>query len=271
MKFAKVILAALLLTACGASLRKNAITKLRSSSNDERTAAAEFLIDNDGAKALPEIADVLKAEFPEIRHTATWCIARLKDERAIPYLVKMEDDKDQGVRATAVEGLGLFGRRGIQALQDLMSPGHKVDVRSRAAWVLGQTGDTGVFDSLVVMLEKRDAPDEVRAAAARALGCLNDPKPYQPLYSALDDDRNNSTVRCGAAIGLVSHYMFTSNKGSMDLMSRLITSGPTQEIRSCAAWAHAELYEPSNLGIYCNPDGYTSHLQFDRSGGTGFR
>lgn len=245
-----IVAVTVFLSACGGARLKESVQNLRSPDPDRRAVAANYLINNGGLRVLVGIVEVLKDDLPENRAAAVYCLSNLKDPQVIPHLVESEKDVDRDVRAAAVDGLSLFGSKGIDALLDLTSPGHKEDVRSRAAWALGHMGDTRVFEPLVQILNKPTAPETVRAAAARALGCLYDGRAYKPLARAVDDEGCPSSVRCAAAMGLVVVSTFQGDRSAMEMFGRL-RSGSTQEVRMCMAHAYSELYEPSGLGIYC--------------------
>lgn len=246
-----LILAMIFLSGCGGAALKKAVKELRASNCPTRARAAAYLINNGGAQVLPEVAEVLKEDFPEVRRDAVFCLSHLKDDQAIPHLVAMENDKDRQVRATAVSGLSHFGPRGVSALLELISPGHKEDVRARAALVLGLIGDTAHFETLESLVLKPTAPDEARAGAARGIGCLKDRRSQNLLIQVLDDARNSSAVRCGAAFGLVANFMFTEDRIAIPYLDRIRGNAPYAQLRSCAAMAYSELSEPTNLAGYC--------------------
>ncbi len=242
------------LTACGGAQIKSSLQDLRNSDPAKRIVAARYLINNGGAKVYPQILEVLKDDFPENRLTAVYCLAHLKDPRSIPHFVTAaNEDKDRMVRQTAVDALGLYGSKGAEALREIMSPGHKAGARARAVQVLGNMGDAAAYDLFLELAQKENAPEEVRASAAHGLGCLKDPRAEKELTQIVDNEGYPSLVRCGAAYGLVGLYMTTSDKTvTGPLFDRLRGSATTAEVRSCAAGAYSELYEPTNLAKYCS-------------------
>lgn len=243
----------ILSTACGGARLNAKVQELTDPNIDTRISAARYLINNGGAKLFPRIVEVLNDDFPENRLTAVYCLAHLKDPRAIPHFVKMADeDKDKLVRQTAVDALGLYGSKGVEALNEILSPGHKADVRARAVEVLGNLGDPGVFEPLLTLAQKETAPDEVRASAAWRLGCLKDRRAEQILSRILDDEGYPSRVRCGAAFGLVGLYMLTEDHSmTLPLMNRLRGGAHSADVRACAARSYFELSEPTNLAGFC--------------------
>lgn len=243
------------LTACGGAQLKSSLQDLRNSDPAKRLAAARYLINNGGGKVYPQILEVLKDDFPENRLTAVYCLAHLKDPRSIPYFVSAaNEDKDKMVRQTAVDALGLYGPKGMEALREIISPGHKPSSRARAVQILGNMGEAaGAYDLFSELAQKENAPEEVRASAAHRLGCLKDPRAEKVLTQIVDNEGYPSSVRCGAAYGLVGLFMTTSDKSvTSPLFDRLRGGATTAEVRSCAAEAYSELYEPTNLAKYCS-------------------
>lgn len=68
-------------------------------------------------------------------------------------------------------------------------------VRKAAAEALGEIGDPGAFEPLVIALKKNDR--FVRQSTARALGKIGDARAVEPLIAAFRDTRGGS---CEAAI-----------------------------------------------------------------------
>jgi HEAT repeat protein len=87
----------------------------------------------------------------------------------------------------------------IEALEDNDS-----DVRSSAAWLLGDYGDPDAVDALIGTLKDNDS--YVRWKAAEALGKLNDKRAVDSLVQALGD--RNEWVRKSAAeaLGMLHDY-----------------------------------------------------------------
>ena len=246
-------------SACGGFFLKKRVQDLRSPDAHKRQRAIDAIVgDGGGNRIIEDIAEVLKDDFPEIRIAAIECLARLKDENTIPHLLNMENDTNKDVRRAMVVGFAYFGQRGIPELNELMSHGHKEDIRAYAAWTLGQIGDSAVFDSLKAVLLNDRAPDIVRAGAARAIGCLKHPEAQNLLLKVVDDESVPSTARCGAADGLVANYGSAHDNPASPTLDRLRGSASEEAARYCAAKAYAELYEPTNLGRYCKSDGFVA-------------
>jgi HEAT repeat protein len=67
-------------------------------------------------------------------------LGRLRDPRAVPYLIQALGDSNSGVRGAASEALVRIGTPAVPPLIQALRDGNSY-VRSNACWVLGEIGD----------------------------------------------------------------------------------------------------------------------------------
>jgi HEAT repeat protein len=107
------------------------------------------------------------------------------------------------VRVTAIRALEMLGKQMpkmiIQALTDALAEDRSKDVRAAAAEALGQLEERAPRASLILALG--DLEWNVRASVIQALGKLGQKVPVQTLLTALQDDEEPS-VRAAAASAL---------------------------------------------------------------------
>lgn len=124
----------------------------------------------------------------ELRLSALAALARLKDRRAMPALIRMLDDADPQVRLKSIAALG-------------------------------QKGNVSVLDRLErVLTKERDVSQ--RAAAARAIGRIASSGSIPALQDAMDDE---ALVRCQAVIALGE---IGGSRSRLTLIERLKDSAP---------------------------------------------
>jgi beta-lactamase regulating signal transducer with metallopeptidase domain/HEAT repeat protein len=158
------------------------------------------------ALAAEEIQDKVDAlirilrtdEDEEVRRSAAWGLAQMRDGRVSPALIDaFRKDKDEEVREMALWALvhldpdpSIF----IEALKQDKS----VEVRETAAWALGNM-DTHEGDAALISALKDEAPD-VRRTATWALGQLRPRQAPAAIVSLLKD--GDAEVRLMAAWAL---------------------------------------------------------------------
>ena len=167
---------------------------------------------------------------PQVRLAVAEALGKLGNGKAIKMLLAMLGDSDWKVRAAAahsvsqikiaesknptlIDNYGLsegvmssspLGESGKSALETLtplialMRDGNE-NVRAAAAEALGDIGEAAAVEPLCKGL--KDLSDKVRAASAGALGKLKDHQAFEPLIGALNDWY--STVCNAAALSLV--------------------------------------------------------------------
>ncbi|MBD3674634.1 MAG: HEAT repeat domain-containing protein [Planctomycetaceae bacterium] len=149
-------------------------------------------------RAAPALSKLLQNSQTELKITAAESLGRIGDERAVPYLIEMCHDEDEAVILKALGALRKIKDPGsIEPITQLLH--HESSrVRQRAIDVLGQVGDAIVAEQLEQLL-RNDRSEDVRAAAAKALGEIGDPGSVDRLIDALHDA---FTVKCRAIVAL---------------------------------------------------------------------
>ena len=114
---------------------------------------------------------------------AVVALGKIGDPRVVEPLVKALGDDDDGVYWTAHESLVMIGEPAVEPLIKALEDKDK-DVRTLAAFALGEIGDARAVEPLIKALEDEDK--DVRRYAADALGEIGDARAVEPLIKALD-------------------------------------------------------------------------------------
>ncbi|HEX6777756.1 MAG TPA: HEAT repeat domain-containing protein, partial [Ktedonobacterales bacterium] len=142
----------------------------------------------------------LKDSEAEVRAQAATALGWIADPRAAAPLTRCLKDSEARCRLAAVEALGML--RTPAALKPLAralaDPSRQV--RLGAAAALGEMGDPIAIDLLLAVLYDAEEHLEVRAATARALGALHQPKALSPLQELLEAPE--AVLRAAALDGL---------------------------------------------------------------------
>jgi HEAT repeat protein len=131
-------------------------------------------------KARKPLAQALN-DFPQIVGAAVWAIGVIGDERlfySIQALLARPNFYAQEYAAAALEALGCFGHFGKDSVQLCVSvltdKNKKVDVRSTAAFILGNIGDISeVWEPLTQVAHDLDADADLRVQAKHALASIS--------------------------------------------------------------------------------------------------
>jgi HEAT repeat protein len=170
------------------------IAALKSESSYTRWEVASVLGHTGKAVAVDPLIDLIKDPDEQVRISAVGALGKLRDERAIEPLLTALRDEDDCVRTEALMALGEIGdgravgplleilnhirqdssgaaeweeEPSAQYLNDLNQEEHN-EMRSWAAFALGDIGDVRAIDSLLIaMFDKREP--EVAQAALKAL------------------------------------------------------------------------------------------------------
>jgi HEAT repeat protein len=126
---------------------------------------------NDMAQRLSIIIPFLESESVSERRSAVLALGRLRDERAIPHLVKLLDDLDGSTKSNTILALG---------------------------WI----GSPKAVEPLIARLE--DGTDKMQVA--EALGNIGDPRAIEPLLSILDSSNYDTRYRINEALKQLGHH-----------------------------------------------------------------
>lgn len=188
--------------------------------------------------ALQNLAD---SPDPNLRREAASLLGEIGSEQAIQGLAhSMFNDSDQSVRAESITSMASLE---TGELVDLLENHPDTLLRMAAAATLGHKGDAQALGPLAnALVHTPDAEEEVRAAAASALGDLQLPEATDSLLNALASD-SSGAVRGASAEALgeigdpnVSPYLDETLKNDAD-----------EGVRESAADALGDLVNPSSL------------------------
>jgi HEAT repeat protein len=177
--------------------------------NDSRVsaAAAESLARMQDPAAFRLLLDSLRSPDWRLRARAAQVLMRVpaatSSAGAVPPLVEALRDKDLVVRYYAAEALVAAGAPAVAQVAELMRTGRYIE-QERAARVLGRIGPPAV-DSLIKLVQDRNAPPETRAGAARILGVIGDRRAVDPLLGLLRDERYFVRQQGARALGRIGN------------------------------------------------------------------
>ncbi|MHC4876653.1 MAG: HEAT repeat domain-containing protein [Planctomycetota bacterium] len=185
----------------------------------------------DARTVRPLMGILLQTNNDELRKQAVRALAATKDPRAVPAIARLLDSSDNSLKETIAEALGSIGDssacqpltrllrsespsvllKGIGALRKVATEDAvesliplvqhpNPSIRRQTIEVLGDLRPPDAFDLFAELLSE-DVSFEVRAAAARGLGKLQDKHAVRLLEEALRDE---PTVRCAAVMGLTT-------------------------------------------------------------------
>lgn len=146
-----------------------------------------------GPHAVPALCAALQDEKEkELRRRAAEMLGKIADRDAVDPLIRaLAADPEPGVRSAAAEALGLIADpRAARPLLAALDSGSDEWVRTKAASALGKLRSMQAVPALIELLD--DDIDDLRRAAAQALGEIRDPRAAAPLVAALMDWRNSS-------------------------------------------------------------------------------
>ncbi len=160
-----------------------ALRDLARGSPRARAAAAHALGDvtepTEKHRAAEALMVALEDERPEVRAEACASLGDLREEAALPQLVKRLDDGAPAVRQNAAIALGSIGHTdGFTPLAEALREG-PADLRFQAATSLAEIDAPRAFDPLVAALG--DGDPQVAGAAALALGAIGDKRAIEHL------------------------------------------------------------------------------------------
>jgi hypothetical protein len=173
-------------------------------------------------------------------------VEKLGAQKDIPRLIKALDCHPNDIieilfssferRYAAMEALKAIGAPAIDPLIAVLKDRDKdAGTRAAAARALGEMDDTRLVEPLITSL--KDAPSDVREAAAEALGKMASPMVVVPLVAALKDFDFSVRWRAAEALGKIG-----DPKGVEPLIAALRDGEPI--VRQCAAEALRKFKDP---------------------------
>lgn len=162
----------------------------------------------------------------QVRRKAIYSMVKIEGKNALPRIIGLLKDKDAAIRQDVVRIIGIFDYD--QAAQDLMELIKKRSIYSKdeddavqreACMALGKIKDVRAIPFLIEALKregrislKRNKNEEVRAAAAWALGEFIDKRALKALREAVDDPSTAVQVIAQAALTKAESSLKTSTK-----------------------------------------------------------
>jgi HEAT repeat protein len=217
---------------------------------DERSSrnVAEALVAF-GPLAVPALIELLAD--PQQATGRVWAsriLGRIGDPRAVDELAARLHDRDDRLRMTAAEALGLLGdARALQSLVRATLRDPAPQVRAHAAGAVAQIEGERSIDVLVAALADSDYATRIRALEAFETMRIDD---TSPLETALRDP--NAEVRRRAALAL-------ERVGYLERTVAQLSS----EDRAVRSRAYSALLEIGQVGLVESVAGYVHHPSFE--------
>ena len=138
------------------------------------------------------LLDALTHIIPDVRAHAALALAKKKNHRSIPFLLKSLRHPNLLVRRSAIYGLGVLrAYEAVPALFEMFSD-FDPEIRGSVAMALGQIGDASIIPALLNTLQS-DNP-AMRAVALDVLGRLNQSETIEPFIALLGDTNLSTHV-----------------------------------------------------------------------------
>lgn len=173
------------------------------SSWSKRANAAERLGNIGHSKAILPLVQLIQNQDEDwgVKNIAIKALGKIKDDQAIPHLIKGLGLPDQSTSPLLSDILVSFGKQALKPIIMTLSTSKLESQRFWCAYILKQMKDSEAIPALLSALT--DPVAKVRAQAARALGALNANEAILALNRALLEDpdplvRNATAEALGA-------------------------------------------------------------------------
>ncbi len=205
-----------------------------SSLSSEAEQTPEFLEET----ALQNLADALD---PKTRRDAAEILGGIGSDRALEGLANaMFNDPEKSVRETSIDSMA---SQEFEKLLGILQKHPEPIMRRASAICLGRKGDARALNPLGgSLVQNPDADEDVRAAAASALGDLLKPEAVEPLSQALATDQS-AKVREASAAALGS----LGQGAGVGPLEQALADDAEEDVRESAADALGDLLSPSSL------------------------
>jgi hypothetical protein len=213
----------------------------------------------------------LRSTSVRVRQYAASAVGYLGDDRNVPALIELIDDSSAAVRRNAVESLGRvplsdanraalincckgndsaiasvalksLARHGDASVPTLMEFVRDEKIRVNATLALGIARSTTAEGHLRELVVDVSQSNDVRAAAATALGVFADQPAVDALLSATED--KNKDIRINAIRSLAG----IGSKTSLTRFDQIAENDPDDDVRKAASEAAASLRKPPTTG-----------------------
>lgn len=173
----------------------------------QRAFAAEKLGEIGSPDAVPELVSVVKDtkdEDEDVRGTALRALGKIRDKRAIPFLIEALGYPETWLSDRIAEVLFTIGEEAIEPLKGVFKNDRSEKRRMWAAEILGWLEAKSAVYLLIEALS--DVSPEVRGKVAGALGKIPDEKAISRLCEILISDPVPFVrVRASQALGAIGH------------------------------------------------------------------
>jgi HEAT repeat protein len=180
---------------------------------------------------------------PELRALAWETLRGLRVRVAVPAALQALGDRDDRVRASAIDLIGDLGSEGMILPLRGRTADPEPQVRSAAARALGRLGAVSASNELLTLLRDRDPG--VREAAVRALGDARVGELLERLTELLQDDEESvrlAAVEAAATLGdpaAVYHLARALAGASPPLRGAMLNAVSRLEPRAALAFAES--------------------------------
>ena len=208
----------------------------------ERAHAAQALGRAGCEESIPALVLTLRDphEDGSVKTAAGEALAKLRDPRAVPFLVRELRQVDESAR-TVAEALVSFGDVAVPELLNLLADESNPSSRVWAARILGHSRAADAVEPLIALLFSRN--DLLRIAAVAALGEIQDRRALQPLVQAtLRDPAPQVRAEAAAAVARIEA------EGAVDvLVAALADPDYVTRLRALEAFESLDLKDTSAL------------------------
>lgn len=186
-------------------------------------------------KELADLIPKLGSSDVNIRKFSAISLA-LYGKDAVPALIAALGDDDQNVRDAAVKSLGIIGTPAtpelIKVYQNKRNP---YNLRATAVYTLGFMQAPGAYDIAVSALEDPREDPTVRKDAAAAMGFLKEGKAVEKLFSVLRKSKDRDTTLAANivwALGEIPDASIANELVNLRLLEHF-----NEEVRFQTVWA----------------------------------
>ncbi len=166
--------------------KEELIVALKDPAHPRRYLVAQRLGQIKARSAVEPLIDALQDEREEVRFCAAQSLGQIGDPRATDALVGLFGDESYSVRVAAADAAGAMGLAAIDAIGSALEDDDE-EVRAAAARALGQISCPRSVDLLIACLKNEGRGGDARRAAAESLGKLKAPRAIEPLIAVFDD------------------------------------------------------------------------------------
>lgn len=142
------------------------------------------------------IAKFLKEPSVFTRSLATWQLAKLPSNKAIPFLLEILKDPNLEICWIAIHLLGEFKEKTVIEPLKIFLKSPIKEIRQETILTLGKIGEIEVLEPLLTLLTDPDST--IRNTTVQAISLINSPKVVEsliPMLSDLDEEVRYNTIQ----------------------------------------------------------------------------